>query len=839
MSTWRLANRQESSRTDIRDNRESTLTAHQCTATTTGAESIFAEVLADVLRVDNVSVDSHFFDELGADSLVMAKFCARVRKRGDLPSVSMKDIYGHPTIRSLAAALADVVPRPAQPPVSAAIEAATPTSTREYILCAVLQALFFLAYSYASVVAITEGYNWVSAGSSAVGIYLRLIAASSSAFLVVCSVPIAAKWVLVGRWKAQQIRLWSLAYVRFWVVKTLVRSSPATRMFIGTPVYALYLKALGAKIGPGVVILSRRVPVCTDLLTIGAQTVIRREAVFNCYRAQARRLETGPVTLGRDTFVGERSVLDINTSLGDGAQLGHASALLSGQAVPASERWHGSPAQRTDVNYVRVAPVRCGTLRRAAYGAAAVLVVLLFYLPLVEGTASLAISAAASLAGALAPTAHADALGALIIEAAILSLVVFFGLALVGLLLMVAVPRLLSPSIKPDTVYALYGFHDTIHRAIARLGSMKFFAFLFGDSSYIVHYLQWLGYRLAPIVQTGSNFGIEVMHAHPSLCAVGSGTMIADGLILMNDEISSTSFRVSRVAIGRDNFLGNDVTYPAGGRTGDNVLLGTKVMVPLDGAVREGVGLLGSPPFEIPRTVERDRQFDHLRTGEALRRGLAAKNRYNLRTISLFLFTRCVGVFLFVLLYLAATELRGTLAAAVNGLFFALSLVVTAVYFTLVERWAEALHPVRPTICSIYHPDFWSVERLWKLHPIHYLHAFDGTPFKNVLWRLMGVRMGRRVFDDGIHIPEPTLTAIGDECVLNYRSKIQCHSQEDGTFKCDRTTIGAGCTIGVDGLIHYGVTMGDGAVLDTDSFLMKGEEVPPRTRWGGNPAREV
>src|SRR6266581_8044577 len=214
----------------------------RCADTMSPAERTLAEVLADVLRVDRVSVDSHFFDELGADSLVMAKFCARVRKRGDLPSVSMKDIYGHPTIQSLAAALADVVPRPVQPPVSAAIEAATPTSTREYILCAALQALFFLAYSYAAVVAITEGYNWVSAGSSAFGICLRLILASSSAFLVVCAVPIAAKWVFVGRWKPQQIRLWSLAYVRFWIVKTLVRSSPAARLFIGTPLYSLYLR---------------------------------------------------------------------------------------------------------------------------------------------------------------------------------------------------------------------------------------------------------------------------------------------------------------------------------------------------------------------------------------------------------------------------------------------------------------------------------------------------------------------------------------------------------------------------------------------------------------------
>src|SRR6266403_5821111 len=131
---------------------ESMLIEDRGSAATTSAEGIFAEVLADVLRVDRVSVDSHFFDELGADSLVMAKFCARVRKRGDLPSVSMQDIYRRPTIRSLAAALAYAAPRPAQPPVSAAIEAATPTSTREYIFCGALQALLFLAYSYLAVV---------------------------------------------------------------------------------------------------------------------------------------------------------------------------------------------------------------------------------------------------------------------------------------------------------------------------------------------------------------------------------------------------------------------------------------------------------------------------------------------------------------------------------------------------------------------------------------------------------------------------------------------------------------------------------------------------------------
>jgi len=811
----------------------------RCADAMTSAERTLAEVLADLLRVDHVSADSHFFDELGADSLVMAKFCARVRKRGDLPSVSMQDVYHHPTVRSLAAGLAVVVPTTAKAPVSGVIEAATPTSRREYIVCGALQALFFFAYSFVALRAIQAGYVWIEAAYGAVALYLRLVLASSTAFLVVCAVPIAAKWVLIGRWRTQRIRLWSLAYVRFWIVKTLIRSSPATRMFIGTPLYALYLRALGAKIGRGVVILSRRVPVCTDLLTIGAGTVIRKEAIFNGYRAQSGQIETGSVTLGRDVFVGERSVLDIHTSIGDGAQLGHASALHSGQAVPASERWHGCPAQRTELNYVRVAPARCGTLRRAAYSVAAVLVVLLFYLPLVEGTASLAINVASSVAAVLGPTGGATALSALLVEAVTLSLVLFFGLVLVGLVVMIIVPRLLNPLIVPDTVYPLYGFHDAVHRAIARLGSMKFFTFLFGDSSYIVHYLRCLGYHLTPVEQTGSNFGSEVKHANPSLSAVGTGTMVADGLFLVNDEVSSSSFRVSRAVIGPSNFVGNDVVYPSGGRTGDNVLLGTKVMVPLDGKIREGVGLLGAPCFEIPRSVERDMQFDHLRTGEALRRGLAAKNRYNLRTIGLFLFTRWVGVFLFALLYLVSIELYDTLPHVVSAALFALSIVITGVYFTVVHRCVEALHPMWPTICTIYHPDFWSAERRWKVHPIHYLHAFDGTPFKNVLWRLMGVRIGRRVFDDGAHVSDPTLTAIGNESVLNYRSKIQCHSQEDGTFKCDRTTIGAGCTLGVGAFVLYGVSMGDGSLLGTDSFLMKGEEVPAHARWGGNPAKEM
>ena len=226
---------------------ESTAIADPRSAATTGAERILAEVLAGVLRVDRVSVDSHFFEELGADSLVMAHFCARVRKRADLPSVSMKEIYRNPTIRSLAQAL-DAAPSPVPASVSAPTEVATPVGSAQYVLCGTLQFLSVFGYLFLIEIVFARGYDWISAGSGLFDLYLRSVLFGGAGFIGLSTLPILAKWMLIGRWKPQQIRIWSLAYVRFWVVKTLIRSNPLV-LFVGSPLYVLYLRALGAHIG--------------------------------------------------------------------------------------------------------------------------------------------------------------------------------------------------------------------------------------------------------------------------------------------------------------------------------------------------------------------------------------------------------------------------------------------------------------------------------------------------------------------------------------------------------------------------------------------------------------
>jgi non-ribosomal peptide synthetase-like protein len=92
------------------------------------------------------------------------------------------------------------------------------------------------------------------------------------------------------------------------------------------------------------------------------------------------------------------------------------------------------------------------------------------------------------------------------------------------------------------------------------------------------------------------------------------------------------------------------------------------------------------------------------------------------------------------------------------------------------------------------------------------------------------------VFDDGCAMPEKSLVTVGAEAILNAGSIVQAHSLEDGLFKSDRITVGPAATIGPRAFVHHGTTVHEGAVLDADSFLMKGEEVGPFEPWRGNPA---
>ena len=355
-------------------------------APATPGEKALADALAELLGLEQVSVDSQFFDDLGLSSLLVAHFCARARERADSPPLSVKDVYQHPTVRSLAAAVTELPGVPGRTASAPGPMQVSRVGTTQYVACGVLQLLAFLASVFLAAAVLVGGFSWVSGSAGWADLYLRSLAFGAGTFVLLCGLPILAKWTLVGRWTPREITVWSLPYLRFWLVKTLVQANPLA-LFAGSPVYSLYLRALGARIGRRVVIFSRTVPVCTDMLTIGDDTVIRRESSFTGYRAVAGVIQTGPVSIGREALIGEHTLLDIGTRVGDGSQLGHTSCLYESQAVPDGQRWHGSPAQRTDVDYRSAEPIPSGPLRRTAYGTLQVLSLIFVTMPLAIGAA--------------------------------------------------------------------------------------------------------------------------------------------------------------------------------------------------------------------------------------------------------------------------------------------------------------------------------------------------------------------------------------------------------------------------------------------------------------------
>ena len=774
----------------------------------------------------------------------MARFSSLIRKQPKLPPVSIKDTYLHPTVRSLAAAIGTA---PAAAPFApAAAPAAAPyrATTPEYVLCALLQALTFLVGMFAAGFVLVAGFRYTLAATTPLELLLRSVLVSVLTFAGTCVLPVAAKWLLIGRWTVREIPVWTLAYYRFWLVKTLVHASPA-RLFVGSPLFALYLRALGARIGRGTMILASDIPACTDLLTIGAGTVIRKEASLHCYRVVDGVIQTGTVTIGHDAFLGEGTVIDIGASVGNNAQLGHASALYAGQRVPDGESWHGAPAEPTDADYRGVAPVPCSTLRRVIYSLGILINRVGIALPLGIFGLSAILPALMGEIDLASPLFYGRLL--------LVAFAVFATFTLSSLAMILTVPRLLYRMITAGKVYPLYGFHYSVFRTISRMTNMKFFMTLTGDSSLILHYLRILGYKMPNPVQTGSNFGVSLKHEIPYLCTVGSGTMVADGLTMMNAEFSNSSFTLPPVTIGAENFLGNGIAFPPSAQTGDNVLLATKAMVPVTGSLREGVGLLGSPSFEIPRSVQRDTAFDSFKSGDAFREGLKGKNRHNAVTILFFLLMR-EGM-TFATLVITAVALDFTLAVdaarglgqnSVSGLDIVISCaavlaitVFSVAYFTIIEWATVGFKRMQPVFCSIYQRPFWRHERFWKLSGGAMLGLFNGTPFKSIIWRMLGTRVGRRLFDDGCGIPEKSIVTIGDDCTLNAQSLIQCHSMEDGAFKLEETVLGSHVTLSVGAFVHYGVRLGDGAFVEADSFLMKGEDVPAGARFGGNPAEAL
>ncbi len=799
-------------------------------------ERLVASALAETLKLTDISIYDDFFDDLGAHSLLMARFCSAIRARMTSANVSMRDVYAHPTVEKLAKKLET------QATVS---EETGPDETPhvipsllQYCVCGSLQLITYVLLTIGVVAAVVAGVQWAYAAIDDVAeLYRRVLVFVFGFSAATAAAPILAKWLLIGRWKPRAIRIWSISYFRFWFVKLLYDISPL-HLFAGTPLYNAWLRLLGARIGRHAVILSKA-PVCTDLYTVGAGSIVREHSMTPGYRAHKNLIETGTISIGGDAYIGTASHLEIETIVEDGGQLGHSSTLQKGQRIPAGKHFHGTPAEETQSNFNTVEPRRCSNLRRWLFSGlvaagnlllAPIPVLILFYsfftLHSYSGAQNLNYDSPFSVMTALAPTGLW------------LSFLIYFGMITLGFVSLRVVPPLLNCFLQPGRTYVLFGFHYLVQRLVQMTTNWGYLNLIFGDSPCIPKYLELVGWKIAPGKQTGSNFGLDQVHDNPYMCHIGANTMVSDGIVMSNAELSATSFTLSDVKIGADNYLGNSIMVPAGNRTGNNVLIGNKTMIPIDGPVRENTGLLGSPAFEIPRKTDADRQAAAVDDPATLKACLSRKNKWNLATMCMVFLSHWFASFIAVFAMFISILYydRYAMSAILAGVFTVAAFGIS--FFTLLERASVGFGSLKSRNVTMYDRYFLFHERHWKFCGHGLNNLFHGTPFRNLMSRALGVRVGKRVFDDGAHLYDKTLLEIGDFSNLNKNCILQAHSLEEGLFKSDEVRIGNACTIGSDAFVHYGVEMQDGSTLAANAFLMKGEKIPYGQSWQGNPASQ-
>lgn len=126
-------------------------------------------------------------------------------------------------------------------------------------------------------------------------------------------------------------------------------SISVVRIFCGetmrvTPMWTYYLKANGAKIGPGVYVNSARLN-DHNLLILEEKAVVGGDAKLVAHLAEKGMIKAQPVILRKRAVVGINSVIGPGVEIGEGSAVGAMSFVPKGTKIPPNQAWGGVPAR--------------------------------------------------------------------------------------------------------------------------------------------------------------------------------------------------------------------------------------------------------------------------------------------------------------------------------------------------------------------------------------------------------------------------------------------------------------------------------------------------------------
>ena len=120
-----------------------------------------------------------------------------------------------------------------------------------------------------------------------------------------------------------------------------------------------------------------------------------------------------------------------------------------------------------------------------------------------------------------------------------------------------------------------------------------------------------------------------------------------------------------------------------------------------------------------------------------------------------------------------------------------------------------------------------------------FLEFVTPSPFAQLYYRLMRMKIGRGVHINSTAIADPSLITLGDGVTIGGSASVMAHYAQGGYLILAPVRIGAGATVGLRAIVMGGVEIGDKAKVLAGSFVLPNTRIPPGELWGGIPARRL